>query len=83
MSNLTANEISTLLQDKKFAKKVINEALASPDVMEELADDIADELSDLLEDDEQLQREFMSQALAGDGFKKQVIEKLMAELNDD
>ena len=82
MSNLTANEISTLLQDKKFTKKVIDEALTTPDLMEELADDIADELSDLLEDDEQLQREFMDQALAGDGFKKQVIDKLIENLND-
>ncbi len=83
MSNLTAHEMSTLLQDEEFTNKVIDQALVSPDVMEELADDIADALSDLLEDDPQMQREFVGQALAGDGFKQQVIDKLMEELNDD
>ncbi len=83
MSNLTAHEMSTLLQDEEFTNKVIDQALARPDVMEELADDIADALSDLLEDDPRMQREFVSQALTGDGFKQQVIDKLMEELNDD
>ncbi len=49
MSNLTANEMSTLLQDEEFTNKVIDQALASPDMMDELADDIAEALSDLLE----------------------------------
>lgn len=82
MSNLTAYEISTLLQDEKFMNKVIDEALARPDVMEELAEDIADELSDLMEDDPRMQRQLVGQALKSDSFKKQVIEKLIEELND-
>ncbi len=83
MSNLTAYEISTLLQDEKFTNEVIEQALVHPEVMASLAEEIADELSDLMEDDPRMQRQLVSQALKTDGFKQQVIQKLIDELNDD
>jgi len=82
MSNVTTNEISTLLQDKKFTNAVIKQAVASPEVIEDLAEDIADELSDLMEDDPQFRHRLISQALKRDGFKQQVIDKLVEEIND-
>lgn len=83
MSNLTTNEISTLLQDKKFTNEVIKQAAANPEVIEDLAEDIADELSDLMEDDPQFRHRLITQALKRDAFKQQVIDKLIEEINDD
>lgn len=82
MSNLTAYEISTLLQDEEFTNEVIKQVLRQPEVMEDLAEEIADELSDLMEDDPRLQHRLVGEAMKIDGFKQQVIEKLIDELSD-
>lgn len=82
MSDLTAHEIATFLQDEEFTNEVIAQALARPEVTEDLAEEIADELSDLMEDDPRIQRRLLTEALKGDGFKQQVIEKLIEELSD-
>ena len=82
MSNLTAHEITTLLQDEKFSNDVIAQALTRPEVTEALAEEIADELSDLIEDDPHIQRRLLTEALKGDGFKQQVVQKLIEEISD-
>ena len=82
MSNVTAHEISSLFQDEEFVNAVIEQAVEQPEVMENLAEEIAGELSDMMEDDPQLQRRLVSQALKTDGFKQQVIENLIAEISD-
>ncbi len=82
MSNLTAYEISTIMQDEQFTDEVIERVLGQPEVMEDLAEEIADELSDLMEDDPRLQHRLVGEALKTDRFKQQVIEKLIDELND-
>ncbi len=82
MSNLTAHEIATFLQDEEFTNEVIAQALANPEVTEDLAEEIADELSDLMEDDPRIQERLLTEALKSDGFKQQVIEKLIEELSD-
>ena len=82
MSNLAEHEIYNLLQDEDFVNEVIGQALESPDVMEELADDIAEDLSDFIEDDPRLQRQLVTQAMNQQGFKNRVIQKLVEELAD-
>lgn len=82
MSSVKDYEIVTLLQDEEFVNEVIEQALASPDVMDELAEDIADDLSDMFEDDPRIQRKLLTHALKGDGFKQRVIQKLIGELTD-
>lgn len=82
MSNLTTNDISTFLQDEKFTNEVIKQAVANPEVIEDLAEEIADELSDFMDDDPQFRHRLISQALKRDGFKQQVIDKLIEEIND-
>ncbi len=82
MSNIAEYEIFTLLQDEKFVNEVIGQALESPDVMDELAEDIAEDLSDVIEDDPRLQRQLLTQAMNKEGFKNQVIQKLVEELRD-
>ncbi len=81
-SNETTNEISTLLQDEEFTNEVIQQAVASPGVIENLAAEIADELSDLVEDDPQFRNRMVTAALKRDDFKQQMIDKLVEELND-
>ncbi len=83
MSNETSNEITTLLQDEEFTNAVIQQAVASPEVVENLAAEIADELSDLVEDDPQFRNRMITEALKRDDFKQQVIDKLVEELNDE
>ncbi len=82
MSNLTTNEISTFLQDEEFTNEVIKQAVASPEVIEDLAAEIADELSDFVEDDPQFRQRLVTEALKRDEFKQQVIDKLIEEIND-
>ena len=82
MSNLTTNEISTFLQDEEFTNEVIKQAVANPEVVEDLAEDIADELSGLMEDDPQFRHRLVTEALKRDEFKQQVIDKLVEEIND-
>lgn len=80
---VTDSEVSNLLQDEDFVNEVIEHALASPEVLDDLAEDIADDLSDLIEDDPRIRQQFLTQAFEHDGFKDRVIEKLMEELKDD
>lgn len=82
MSNETTNEITTLLQDEEFTNAVIQQAVASPEVVENLAAEIADELSDIVEDDPQFRNRMVTEALKSDDFRQQVMEKLIEELND-
>ncbi len=82
MSNLTTNEISTFLQDEEFTNEVIKQAVASPELIEDLAAEIADELSDFVEDDPQFRQRLVTEALKRDEFKQQVIDKLIEEIND-
>ncbi len=83
MSNETTNEISTLLQDEEFTNEVIQQAVASPEVVENLAAEIADELSDFMEDDPQFRSRLVTEALKRDDFRQHVIDKLVEEINDD
>ena len=83
MSNLTTSEISTFLQDEEFTNGVIKRAVASPEVIENLAEEIADELSDFMEDDPQFRNRLVTEALKRDDFRQQVIDKLVEEINDD
>ncbi len=80
---VTDRGVATLLQDEDFVSEVIEQAVASPEVMDDLAEEIADDLSDLIEDDPRIRRQFLTQAFEHDGFKERVIEKLMEELRDD
>ncbi len=82
MSNLTTNEISTFLQDEEFTNEVIKQAVASPEVVENLAADIADEISDFMEDNPQFRNRLVTEALNRDEFRQQVIDKLVEEIND-
>ncbi len=82
MSNLTKSEISTFLQDEKFTNEVIKQAVANPEVVEDLAAEIADELSEFMEDDPQFRQRLVTEALKRDDFKQQVIDNLIEELND-
>ncbi len=81
-SAVTDRGVWNLLQDEKFVSEVIEHALASPEVMDDLAEEIADDLSDLIEDDPRIQQQLLTQAIEGDGFKERVIEKLVEELRD-
>ncbi len=83
MSNETTNDISTLLQDEEFTNEVIQQAVASPEVVENLAADIADEISDFMEDNPQFRNRLVTEALKRDDFRQQVIDKLVEEINDD
>jgi len=83
MSNLTTNEISTFLQDEEFTNEVIKQAVANPEVIEDLAEGIADELSDFMEDDPQFRNRLVTEALKRGDFRQQVIDKLVEEINDD
>ncbi len=80
---VTDSEVSNLLQDEDFVSEVIERALASPEVLDDLAEEIADDLSDLIEDDPRIRDQFLTQAFEHDGFKDRVIEKLIDELKDD
>ncbi len=82
MSNVTTNEISTFLQDEEFTNEVIQQAVANPEVIEDLAAEIAEELSELVEDDPQFRHRLVTEALKRDEFKQQVIDKLIEEIND-
>ncbi len=82
MSNETTNEITTLLQDEEFTNAVIQQAVASPEVVENLAAEIADELSDIVDDDPQFRNRMVTEALKSDDFRQQVMDKLIEELND-
>ena len=50
MSDVAEYEIVSLLHDEEFVNEVIGQALESPDVMEELADDIAEDASPTVRD---------------------------------
>ncbi len=80
---MTDYEIVTLLEDEEFVNEVIEQALASPEVIDELAEDIADDLADVFEDDPRIKRQLLTKALEGDGFKQRVIQQLIDELGDD
>ena len=82
MSNLAQHEIFSLLQDEKFVNEVIGQALESPDVMDELAEDIADDVSDFFEDYPRLRRHLLTPATAKGGSKNWAIRKLIEELRD-
>ena len=62
---------------------MIKRAVASPEVIENLAEEIADELSDFMEDDPQFRNRLVTEALKRDDFRQQVIDKLVEEINDD
>ena len=82
MSSGVESQAFSLLQNEEFMNEVVEQALADPDVLRDLTDDIADDLEDLLEDDPQLQRQLLTRAMQDDGFKKQVIQKLVEEFSD-
>ncbi len=83
MFEVTEYEIVTLLEDEEFVNEVIERALASPEVVDDLAEDLASSLSDVFEDDPRIQRQLLTKALEGDGFKRRVIQQLIEELGDD
>ncbi len=52
-------------------------------MIDELAEDIADDLADVFEDEPRIQRQLLTIALEGDGFKQRAIQQLIDELGDD
>ncbi|MDV2496559.1 MAG: hypothetical protein RX316_10195 [bacterium] len=71
-----------LLEDKKLMDEVVREALANPEVLEELAESVADEISEVIEDDPTFTQK-MIEAVKGDpGFRKQLVKALIDELGD-
>ena len=70
-----------LLEDKKLMDEVVREALANPEVLEELAESVADEISEVIEDDPTFTQK-MIEAVKGDSvFKKHLVKALIDELN--
>ena len=77
-----AAEAVMLLQDEDLRSRIINEILADPDALSDLAGDFADELSDLLEDDPLFKKQLLRAALGTAEFKTKIAKELAGELSD-
>ncbi|MDA2916833.1 hypothetical protein MYX64_08355 [Nitrospinae bacterium AH_259_B05_G02_I21] len=63
--------------------EVVKEALADPEMVEELAEDLADEISGMIVDDPRYTQKFIQVAKNGTGFKILVVKAISEELIDD
>ena len=82
MGLIEENDVKKLLDDKQLVTEIANAVVEDPGGNESLADDIAEALSDELEDAPTLRAAIIDAAMSNEEFKKKIVVKLVADLND-
>jgi hypothetical protein len=80
--DISKEDARKLMEGKGFMDKVVGEALADPEVLEDLAESVADEISEVIEDDPTFTKRMIEVAKKDPGFRKQVVKAVIDELGD-
>ena len=83
MGMVQLEDVKGILEDEELVADIANAVVATPGVLEALADDIAGELEEEMENVPALRKQIISAAMASPEFKKMLASKLAAEIEDD
>lgn len=81
MSIITKQDIVRLVEDKNLVDDIIKEVLASQDMLQSLAEEAAESIAEVLDKDEKFRERMLKAANQDPIFKKQLLDKIINELN--
>lgn len=81
MSIITKQDILRMVEDKNLVDDIIKEVLASKDMLQSLAEEAAKPIAEVLDKDEKFRERMLKAANQDPIFKKQLLDKIINELN--